>query len=308
MTFTDQATETLPQDITTAAGLARMELAPASGSQRGPEGRFGTRRASIQPGNTVPLLDVTIPVHNEERDLEECLRRLHAHLVESFPHSFRITVADNASTDGTLRAAERVARELHEVTAVHLAEKGRGNALRTVWLGSPSPVLAYMDVDLSTDLAALAPLLAPLISGHSDLAIGTRLSRNSRAIRDARREFISRSYNFLLRSFLGAHFSDARCSFKAIRADVAQQILPHTLDTAWFFDTELLVLAERCGLRVHEVPVDWTEDPDSSVDIFQTALSDLHGMARLGRDLAAGRIPVPELRTALARGRLPPGR
>ena len=214
-------------------------------------------------------------------------------------------MADNASTDGTLKAAERVARELREVTVVHLAEKGRGNALRKVWLASPSPVLAYMDVDLSTDLAALGPLLAPLISGHSDLAIGTRLTRNSRVVRGPKREFISRSYNFLLQSLMGAHFSDAQCGFKAIRADIAQQILPHTVDNAWFFDTELLVLAEKCGLRVHEVPVDWTDDPNSSVDIVQTALADVRGMARLSRDMVSGRIPVPELRAALARGPLP---
>jgi putative flippase GtrA len=162
-----------------------------------------------------------------------------------------------------------------------------------------------MDVDLSTDLAALGPLLAPLISGHSDLAIGTRLTRSSRVIRGPKREFISRGYNFLLHSLMGAHFSDAQCGFKAIRADVAQQILPHTLDNAWFFDTELLVLAEKCGLRVHEVPVDWTDDPNSSVDIVQTALADLRGMARLSKDLVSGRIPVPELRAALARGPVP---
>jgi putative flippase GtrA len=186
-----------------------------------------------------------------------------------------------------------------------MAEKGRGNALRKVWLASPSPVLAYMDVDLSTDLAALGPLLAPLISGHSDLAIGTRLTRSSRVVRGPKREFISRSYNFLLQSLMGAHFSDAQCGFKAIRADVARELLPHTLDNAWFFDTELLVLAEKCGLRVHEVPVDWTDDPDSSVDIVQTALADLRGMVRLSRDLVSGRIPVPELRAALARGPLP---
>ena len=124
-------------------------------------------------------------------------------------------------------------------------------------------------------------------------------------VRGPKREFISRSYNFLLQSFMGAHFSDAQCGFKAIRADVARQLLPHTLDNAWFFDTELLVLAEKCGLRVHEVPVDWTDDPDSSVDIVQTALADLRGMARLSRDLVSGRIPVPELRAALARGPLP---
>ena len=264
-----------------------------------------SRRSPIDTATAVPVLDVTIPVYNEERDLEECLRRLHAYLRGTFPHSFRITVADNASTDGTLKAAERVSRELREVTVVHLEEKGRGNALRKVWLASPSPVLAYMDVDLSTDLAAVGPLLAPLLSGHSDLAIGTRLTRNSRVVRGPKREFISRSYNFMLQSLMGAHFSDAQCGFKAIRADIAQQILPHTVDTAWFFDTELLVLAERCGLRVHEVPVDWTDDPNSSVDIVQTALADVRGMTRLSKDMVTGRIPVAELRAALARGPLP---
>ncbi|MDQ0680765.1 glycosyltransferase involved in cell wall biosynthesis [Arthrobacter pascens] len=265
------------------------------------------RRSRVDTRSATPVLDVTIPVFNEEKDLEECLRRLHGYLQEYFPHPFRITVADNASTDGTLTIAERVAREVPEVAVVHLAEKGRGNALRRVWLASDAPVLAYMDVDLSTDLAALAPLLAPLISGHSDLAIGTRLTRSSRVIRRPKREFISRSYNLLLRSVMGARFTDAQCGFKAIRADVARRILPYTQDNEWFFDTELLVLAERCGLRVHEVPVDWIDDPDSSVDIVQTALADLRGMARLTGDLVSGRIPVPELRAALARGPLPAG-
>lgn len=263
------------------------------------------RRAPVDTRTAVPVLDVTVPVYNEERDLEECLRRLHAHLRDSFPHSFRITVADNASTDGTLKIAERLAREFPELTVVHLEEKGRGNALRKVWLSSASPVLAYMDVDLSTDLAALAPLLAPLMSGHSDLAIGTRLTRSSRVVRGPRREFISRGYNLMLHSLMGARFSDAQCGFKAIRADIAQQILPHTVDNSWFFDTELLVLAERCGLRVHEVPVDWIDDPDSSVDVLRTAVADVRGMARLTRDLLYGRIPVPELRAALARGPIP---
>ncbi|BCT74846.1 sugar translocase [Sinomonas cyclohexanicum] len=253
----------------------------------------------------IPVLDVTIPVYNEEKDLEECVRRLHAHLSRAFEHGFRITIADNASTDTTLRVAERLARELPEIRAVHLEQKGRGNALRRVWLASDAPVLAYMDVDLSTDLAALGPLVAPLLSGHSDLAIGTRLARTSRVIRGPKREFVSRSYNFLLHSLMGAGFSDAQCGFKAIRADVAQQLLPHTLDTAWFFDTELLVLAERCGLRCHEVPVDWTDDPDSKVDVLRTALDDLRGMYRLTQDMARGRIPLAELRAALARGPLP---
>lgn len=282
-----------------------------------PPGTLPALVPSLRPGSAidahaldaagVPVLDVTVPVYNEEKDLEECIRRLHSHLSRTFEHGFRITVADNASTDSTLRVAERLARELPEVRVVHLEEKGRGNALRRVWLASDAPVLAYMDVDLSTDLAALGPLIAPLLSGHSDLAIGTRLARTSRVIRGPKREFVSRSYNFLLHSLMGAGFSDAQCGFKAIRSDVAQQLLPHTLDTAWFFDTELLVLAERCGLRCHEVPVDWTDDPDSKVDVVRTALDDLRGMYRLTKDLGRGRIPLAELRAALARGPLPAG-
>jgi putative flippase GtrA len=193
------------------------------------------------------------------------------------------------------------------VTVVHLAEKGRGRALRAVWSASDAPVLAYMDVDLSTDLAALAPLVAPLLSGHSDLAIGSRLARGSRVVRGARREVISRCYNLILRGTLAARFSDAQCGFKAIRADVARGLLPLVEDDGWFFDTELLVLAERSGLRIHEVPVDWVDDPDSRVDIVATALADLRGVARVSGALATGRLPVAALREQLGRAPLDPG-
>ncbi len=247
------------------------------------------------------MLDIVVPVHNEEVDLGPSVRRLHEHLSGQFPYPFRITIADNASTDATPRIAARLAAELPEVTALRLAEKGRGRALRAAWSASDAQVLAYCDVDLSTDLAALLPLVAPLISGHSDLAIGTRLARSSRVVRGAKREFISRSYNLLLRGTLGAGFSDAQCGFKAIRADVAHRLLPLVEDTGWFFDTELLVLAERSGLRIHEVPVDWVDDPDSRVDIVATAIADLKGIARLGRALATGRLPLAELRGQLGR-------
>jgi putative flippase GtrA len=248
-----------------------------------------------------PVLDVVIPVHNEQTDLEPCVRRLHVHLAATFPYPFRITVADNASTDATLDVARTLSRELPEVTWVHLAEKGRGRALRTVWSASEAPVLAYMDVDLSTDLAALLPLAAPLISGHSDLAIGTRLGRGSRVVRGAKREIISRGYNLLLRGTLAARFSDAQCGFKAIRRDVAERLLPLVEDTGWFFDTELLVLAQQAGLRIHEVPVDWVDDPDSRVDILSTAVADVKGIVRLGRALATGALPISQLRGQLGR-------
>ena len=244
-----------------------------------------------------------VPVRNEERDLAPSIRRLVGFLRESFPFTARVTIADNGSTDTTWAIADRLARELPEVRAIHLALPGRGRALRAIWSQNEAEVLAYMDVDLSTDLNALLPLVAPLLSGHSDLAIGTRLARGSRVIRGPKRELISRGYNLLLRTLMGARFSDAQCGFKAIRRDPARVLLPLTRDTGWFFDTELLVLAERAGLRIHEIPVDWIDDLDSRVDIVATALADLRGMARLGAGFARGSITVPRLRGPVLAGR-----
>ena len=252
-----------------------------------------------------PVLDVVVPVYNEEIDLEPCVRRLHAYLAAEFPYPFRITIADNASTDATPDVARRLTSVLPSVAAVHLDQKGRGRALKHVWTRSDAAVLAYMDVDLSTDLGALLPLVAPLISGHSDLAIGSRLARGSRVVRGAKRELISRGYNLILRGTLSARFSDAQCGFKAIRAEVAERLLPMVEDTGWFFDTELLILAERAGLRIHEVPVDWIDDPDSRVDIVATAMADLRGIARLARALGTGRLPLAALREQLGRNPLP---
>jgi putative flippase GtrA len=261
-----------------------------------PEPSALPRRAPLPAHHPEPVLDVVVPVYNEENDLEPCVRRLHAHLGETFPYAFRITIADNASTDATPRIAARLAAELPGTDWIRLAEKGRGRALHTAWSRSRAPVLAYLDVDLSTDLAALLPLVAPLISGHSDIAIGTRLARGSQVVRGPKREIISRCYNGLLRSTLAVRFSDAQCGFKAVRRDVAERLLPLVEDREWFFDTELLVIAERAGLRIHEVPVDWVDDPDSRVHILSTALADLRGMARLGRALAGGRLPLTALR------------
>ena len=226
-------------------------------------------------------MEIVIPVYNEQAALEGSVRMLHGYLSATFPFSWQITIVDNASTDRTLQAARRLMYELAEVGAIHLREKGRGRALRAAWSASGAEVVAYMDVDLSTDLAALLPLVAPLMSGHSDLAIGTRLHPAAEVTRSARRELISRAYNRLLRLILRAHFSDAQCGFKALRGDLARELLPDIEDQAWFFDTELLVVAERRGLRIHEVPVDWVEDLDSRVEIVPTALADLRGVARL---------------------------
>ncbi len=251
-------------------------------------------------------IEIVVPVFNEEVDLAPGVRRLDAFLDDSVPFRTIITIADNASTDGTWQVATTLADELARVRAVHLDAKGRGRALQHVWATSTAKVVAYMDVDLSTDLNALLPLVAPLLSGHSDLAIGSRLSRSARVVRGPKRELISRGYNLMLRTTLRARFSDAQCGFKAMRSDCARALLPHVRDTSWFFDTELLVLAERSGLRIAEIPVDWVDDPDSRVDLVDTALADLRGVARMAGSLLRGRLPVRELRAQLGHHPSPP--
>jgi putative flippase GtrA len=246
-------------------------------------------------------LELVVPVFNEQATLERSIRTLHAAMGDLFDERWLITIADNASTDSTRIISDRLSLDLENVQAVHLTQKGRGRALKQTWLDSEAEVVAYLDEDLSTDLRALPPLVAPLLSGHSDIAIGTRLSRNSRVVRGPKREFISRSYNFLLRRYLGVSFSDAQCGFKAMRHDVAERVLPYVEDTNWFFDTELLVIAERAGLRIHEVPVDWVDDTRSSVDIAGTAREDLRGMVRVGHAIATGRIPLERIYAELGR-------
>ncbi len=246
-------------------------------------------------------IDIVVPCHNEQDTLAAHVRRLHTFCRTSLHHTWRITIADNASTDDTARIADDLAAMLPEVRAVHLPLKGRGRALKAVWGASEAQVLVYVDEDLSTDLAALEPLVAPLLSGHSDLAIGTRLAGSSRVVRGGKREFISRSYNLLLRTTMSVGFSDAQCGFKAVTREAAQHLLPLCEDDAWFFDTELLVLAEHAGLRVHEVPVDWVDDVNSSVHIASTATEDLKGMWRVSRGLATGRIAVAPVYDAIGR-------
>jgi len=234
----------------------------------------------------VAVLDVVVPVYNEADRIEQSIRRLWAYLGSDFPFSAVITIADNASTDGTLHVANRLAEELPGVRVLHLDDKGRGRALKQAWSLSGSDVVAYMDVDLSTGLEALLPLVAPLMSGHSDIAIGTRLARGSHVVRGPRREIVSRAYNRLLRTVMQSRFSDAQCGFKAVRGALVPILMPLIEDNGWFFDTELLLVAERNSLRIHEVPVDWVDDPDSRVDLVATALGDLKGIWRLTRHFA----------------------
>ncbi|MFL6206208.1 MAG: glycosyltransferase [Acidimicrobiales bacterium] len=236
-----------------------------------------------------PSVDIVVPVHDEEDILEASVVRLRAHLEDAFPFVWHIVIADNASTDATPAIAARLAAADERIRHLRLPEKGRGRALRAAWSASDADVVAYTDVDLSTGLTGLLPLVAPLVSGHSDLAIGSRLSSSSVVARGPKRELISRCYNLLLRVVFAVRFRDAQCGFKAGRADVVRRLLPAVEDEAWFFDTELLLLAEYNGLRVHEVPVDWIDDPDSRVDVRSTALADLRGVRRMAWRFARGK-------------------
>jgi glycosyltransferase involved in cell wall biosynthesis len=246
--------------------------------------------APPEPGTSprqVPLdVEIVVPVYNEASQLVARITELRHFLDHSFPFRALVTIVDNASTDATYDVADGLSRSLPGVVAMRLPRKGRGYALRAAWSSSTAPVVAYMDVDLSTSLAALLPLVAPLLSGQRDVAIGTRLARGAHVVRGPKRELISRAYNLLLKVSVRGRFSDAQCGFKALRRESALQLLPLVEDDEWFFDTELLVTAQRLGLRIGEVPVDWVDDPDSRVQILRTACNDLRGVWRISRGRA----------------------
>lgn len=230
-------------------------------------------------------VDVVIPVYNEERDLEPSVRRLRAFLQEHCPYRWRIVIADNASTDRTPEIGRRLAEQWpEEVAYLRLNRKGRGRALRKAWLESDADILAYMDVDLSTDLMAFMPLIQPLVEGRYHVATGSRLHPQSRIQRSLKREIISRIYNLIVWVFFPRRrFRDAQCGFKAITRQAARELVPLVANQSWFFDTELLLRAEQRGYTVWEVPVVWREDPDTRVKILRTAWEDLKGLWRVRR-------------------------
>jgi len=269
-------------------------------------------RPFTQQGTTLPYrqesVEVVVPVYNEEDALPKSISELCTYLTSYFPYRWSVLIADNASTDATLAVAEALAARHPNVSVLHLKEKGRGRALKAAWFASEADVVAYMDVDLSTNLWSFLPLVAPLATGHSDLAIGSRLLKGATVTRQWRREVISRCYNLLIKAMFGNGFSDAQCGFKAIKSSVAKDLLPWVEDNEWFFDTELLLLAEERGYRISEVPVDWIEDLDTRVDITSTALKDVKGLLRvraqrLGRRLSKRRSRARDVATNQGRSR-----
>ncbi len=227
-------------------------------------------------------LDIVIPVLNEEHALPRCIDTLSDFLEGEMPqYQWRIVVADNGSTDTTLEVAKAYAAQSDRVGYIHLDQRGRGRALKRAWSESNADVVSYMDVDLSTDLAAFPALIGSIADEGYDLATGSRLMRGSQTTRSLKRESISRAYNLLIKAVHWTHLSDAQCGFKALGRGAADAVLPLIVDNHWFFDTELLLIAEKRGFHIKEVPVTWREDPDTRVKIVSTALEDIRGLLRL---------------------------
>ena len=233
------------------------------------------------------LVNITIPVFNEEVQLPASVSELNRLLDVWACHDYEIVIANNGSTDRTSEVAHDLAKRYPRLRVVDLSEKGRGRALKKTWLESEADLLTYMDVDLSSDVNAFPSLIQPLVSGESDLATGSRLLRPELTSRGWKREFISRSYNLLVRTVFRTSFSDAQCGFKAITRSAARALIPLVEDNHWFMDTELLVLAQRLGYGIFDLPIRWVDDPDSRVKLFKTAIDDLKGIVRLRRSLAS---------------------
>ncbi len=232
--------------------------------------------------------DCVIPVYNEAEDLEANIRTLHSFLCEHLSdYDWRIVIADNASVDATGEIAEKLARELERVVYFRLDRKGRGRALRKTWMQSNADFVSYMDVDLSTNLRAV-PAMMELFEKGSDVVLGSRLIAGANITRCWYREILSRGWNFLVGAVFNTRFSDAQCGFKGIRREAKEILVQQVEDTKWFFDTELLVLAEKQGFLMNEIPVEWIEDLGSTVQIPMTVLEDLTAMSRLRLQLHRG--------------------
>ncbi len=225
-------------------------------------------------------VDVVIPVYNEEQALPRSIVILADFLKANLRNPWQIIIADNASTDKTQSVSEMLCERYPGITYLHIPQKGRGRALKAAWLDSTADIVSYMDVDLSTALLHFPRLVASLEQGYH-VAIGSRLSRGSRITRSIKREFVSRSYNMLIKSMFWTPFADAQCGFKALTRQTAEAIVPHIKNDNWFFDTELLIIAAKRGYRINQVPVKWDDDPNSSVNITGTAFEDIKGLMRL---------------------------
>ncbi len=269
------------------------------------EAQAQTNPAPVETARKKSVL-VVIPVYNEERVLLESMMTLTTFLDYHDNYNWQVVIADNASKDGTGDIGRIVSKRYPNISYLYIPRKGRGIALRTAWTNTDCDFVSYMDVDLSTSMKGLVRAVEMLDAG-AQIVVGNRLHAESGIKRCFKREFVSRSYNVVIRHTLGTHFHDAHCGFKTARRDVAQALLPYIEDNEWFFDTEFLFYAERLGYRIDEIPVIWIEDLNTKAKIFKDAKDDLQGLWRLkfhnklGQKLApvsAGTLIHPATRSA----------
>ncbi len=225
-----------------------------------------------------------LPIYNEEVQLADSVKKLMtvADSLDPAKYSYQIAVGDNASTDSSPAIAKALSEEFPgKVRHIRLEQKGRGRMLKKIWLEEDFDYSMYMDIDLSTDVAHITPSLAALDAGAA-LAIGVRLGKGSKVVgRNPWRELTSRVYCGLVQMIAGSRIRDFQCGFKGITKQAALHYVSLVEDVTWFFDTELILITEKSGGKIHQEPVFWTDDPGTTVNVYRTAMDDLEGLRRV---------------------------
>jgi glycosyltransferase involved in cell wall biosynthesis len=217
-------------------------------------------------------VSVVFPAYNEKSNLEKAVART-MQVLDNIARSYEIIIAEDGSTDGTDAMAARLSAEHALVRHIHSDKRlGRGLALRRAFLKSKGRILVYMDVDLATRIADLGALIGS-VRKECDFATGSRMLRESRVTRSISRKLASKSYNLMVRIFLGSKVSDHQCGFKSWRREVLLELLDDVKARHWFWDTEMLVRAARSGYRIKEIPIEWTHKGGTKVNLVKDSLT-----------------------------------
>jgi len=223
-----------------------------------------TKKATL---NDEVLVSVVLPAYNEAKDVELAVEQVNQALKKA-DYTYEIVIAEDGSTDGTAELSDRLTQKYHFVRHIHREQRlGRGTALNNAFKHCGGEVLVYMDLDLATDLNALKPLVDAIAVEGFDVSTGSRMLPESKVERTLRRSISSKSYNFLVRRLLGSKVKDHQCGFKAFKKEAVLSLLGEVAATHWFWDTEILVRAQRHGFKVKEIPVEWTSGKGTKVNL-----------------------------------------